>query len=136
MRDDNGSRPILLDTIALLYSLSAPERLGKNLAQRIAAGASLLVSAVSLWEVVVKHAKGQIDLAGDPERVLLPHIEDALKADALPLLPRHVFESARLPWIHKDPFDRLLIGQAVSEGVLFATNDEMVSQYPTVSVIW
>jgi PIN domain nuclease of toxin-antitoxin system len=91
------------------------------------------VSVASLWEVVVKAQKGLLQL-GDPPRWLEAGLK-SIEAEVLLIKPDHVYQVGRLPMIHKDPFDRLLLAQAASEGWVLVSNDEKVREYP-VATVW
>jgi len=129
------NRRVLLDTHAVLWALSEPGRLGMRL-RRLFRNSSFvpLVSTVSLWEILAKAKAGKLHFAADPESSLRQHLED-LRPSILPLLLDHVYAAYRLPLLHKDPWDRLLIGQALAEGAVFATKDEAIRQY-RVPAIW
>ena len=126
---------VLLDTHAVIWSLSAPQRLGPRL-RKLFRDRSFerLVSTVSVWEILAKAKAGKLHFAGDPESSLRQHLDD-LRPSILPLRLEHVYAAYRLPVLHKDPWDRLLMGQAVAEGALLATRDEAIRQYE-VAVIW
>ena len=92
-----------------------------------------MLSVISYWEVILKDAKGKLDV-GNP----LAWGEIALRdfaATVLPLRPVHVAEIHGLPFIHRDPFDRLLIAQAISEEMCILTSDRVFQKYP-VEVLW
>jgi PIN domain nuclease of toxin-antitoxin system len=129
------TRRVLLDTHAVLWALSEPERLGMRL-RRLFRNYSFtpLVSTVSIWEILAKAKAGKLQFTADPEASLRQRLGD-LRPSILPLLLDHVYAAHRLPLLHKDPWDRLLIGQALAEGAVFATKDEAVRQYQ-VPVIW
>ena len=129
------SRRVLLDTHAVLWALSEPERLGRGL-RRLFRNSHFtpLVSTVSIWEILAKAKAGKLQFAADPESSLRQHLGD-LRPSILPLVMDHVYAAHRLPLLHKDPWDRLLIGQALAEGAVFATKDEAIRQYQ-VPVIW
>jgi PIN domain nuclease of toxin-antitoxin system len=87
----------------------------------------LFFSAASIWEIVIKRGLGREDFKVNPRRLrkmLIAHgyIE-------LPVTSEHAFTVEMLPLLHKDPFDRLLIAQARTEGMLLLTADASVSQY-------
>jgi len=121
----------LLDTSTLLWTLAMPERLSKRAAEAIAGGA--LLSVASYWEVVIKTRKGLLRI-GDPvswwSRAVV-----AMGGGVLPVRANHVSALAHLPDLHRDPFDRILIAQAIAEGLPFVTSDQQISAYP-VRVIW
>lgn len=129
------SHRVLLDTHAVVWSLSDPERLGPRL-RRLFRDRSFepLVSAVSIWEILAKAKAGKLHFAGDPESSIRQHL-DHLRPSILPLRLDHVYAAYRLPVLHEDPWDRLLMGQAVAEGAWLATKDEAIRQYE-VPVIW
>lgn len=129
------NRRVLLDTHAVIWSLTEPQRLGLRL-RRLFRESSFVpfVSTVSLWEILAKAKSGKLHFAGDAETLLRDHLEN-LQALILPLRADHVYAAYRLPLHHKDPWDRLLIGQALAEGALLATKDDAVRQYE-VPVIW
>jgi PIN domain nuclease of toxin-antitoxin system len=79
------------------------------------------------WEVVLKTMKGALDV-GEPRLWWLDAI-DQLAAGALAFRPEHVSEILTLPPIHKDPFDRALIAQAIVEDLTFVTTDEQIAKY-------
>jgi PIN domain nuclease of toxin-antitoxin system len=120
---------ILLDTHLLLWSLSAPRRLSAAARKLMDdPGHELCFSVISLWEVAVKRALGRSDFQVDPQilrRVLLDN--DYCE---LPLTGEHALTIAALPPLHKDPFDRILIAQALSDGIPFVTADKELFQYP------
>jgi PIN domain nuclease of toxin-antitoxin system len=87
-----------------------------------------LFSAASIWEVAIKAVLGRADFqvdAGLLRRGLLDH-----GYCELPIAGNHAAATAHLPPLHRDPFDRLLVAQALAEGVLLLTADEMVARYP------
>jgi PIN domain nuclease of toxin-antitoxin system len=129
------NRRVLLDTHAVIWSLREPQRLGPRL-RRLFRDTSFVpfVSTVSLWEILAKAKTGKLNFAQDAESSLKKHL-DNLQALILPLRPDHVYAAYHLPVHHKDPWDRLLIGQALAEGALLATKDEAIQQYE-VPVIW
>jgi len=88
----------------------------------------LWFSAASLWEITIKNGLGRRDFRVDPH-VLRRGLLDNGYAE-LPITGRHVMATAHVPPVHKDPFDRLLVAQAESEGVLLLTADDTVSKYP------
>lgn len=129
------NRRVLLDTHAVIWSLTEPQRLGSRL-RRLFRDSSFVpfVSTVSLWEILAKAKAGKLQFAVEAESVLREHLDD-LQALILPLRAEHIYAAYRLPVHHKDPWDRLLIGQALAEGALLATKDDAIRHYE-VPVIW
>jgi PIN domain nuclease of toxin-antitoxin system len=116
----------LLDTNAALIALTNPDRLPGKVRKALLAGPNIL-SAVSYWEVVTKVMKGTLNV-GDP-RIWWHDALDQLAATPLALRPDHVAELYALPALHKDPFDRILIAQAMSEGLTLVTIDTEIPPY-------
>ena len=115
---------ILLDTHLLLWAVAEPRKLPPGARRRIEA-ADVFVSAVSILEVSIKAALGK--LAADPAE-LLAEIEPA-GFTLLPITGEHAAAVARLPAVHTDPFDRMLISQAKTEPLLLLTNDSVLTGY-------
>ena len=117
---------LLLDTHALLWWLSDDDRLGQNVRDLIADPANdVLVSVVSLWEIQVKVRAGK--LTAD-----MPSILKEIEAQAFELLPisqAHLVQLGTLPAHHKDPFDHLLIAQAIVEAAIFVSENRRIPDY-------
>ena len=109
---------LLLDTQVMLWWLLDDPRLGKATRALLASRPSL-VSVASIWEVAIKHRLGK--LAVTP--VVFRNQSLAAGAAILPVLDVHVIETAQLPLVHHDPFDRLLIAQARVEGLMAVSSD-------------
>ena len=126
---------LLLDTQAFLWSISAPELLGARARRAIQAGRNeVFVSAVSAWEIAIKSALGRLTLAEDPQR-FIPDQMTQNAFEPLPVQIRHALKVADLPDIHRDPFDRLLVAQALTEELVLVSADAQLGRYP-VRVIW
>ena len=122
----------LLDTSTLLWALGEPERLSRT-ARRLVETGENVVSVASYWEVVIKTQKGLLtigDLAAWWRRAT-----ELTSARILPIRPSHITALAALPMLHKDPFDRVLIAQATTEGLALVTNDGPIGEY-AVPTIW
>lgn len=115
---------ILLDTHLLLWAVAEPRKLPPGARKRIEE-ADVFVSAASLWEVSIKSALGK--LAADPAE-LLAEIEPA-GFTLLPITGEHAAAVAKLPAVHADPFDRMLVAQAKTEPLLLLTNDAVLAGY-------
>jgi PIN domain nuclease of toxin-antitoxin system len=116
---------LLLDTHALLWWLMDSPELGLEARAAISdPGGEVLVSVASLWEARIKESLGKLRLP----KAFRAAIEDQGFRE-LPVLGEHTDELARLPGHHRDPFDRLLIAQARSAGLVLLTNDETIAQY-------
>jgi len=120
---------LLLDTHLLLWAAGQPNRMSARARRLIDDPKNeLLFSPASLWEVAIKRALGRDNFQADP-RLLRRGLLDNGYAE-LPILSDHVVAIDSLPPLHKDPFDRLLIAQAIVEGITLLTADAMVAQYP------
>ena len=116
----------LLDTCAALLALSDPDALSEAARRAILRGPNLL-SVVTYWEVILKSMKGKLDV-GDP-RVWWSDALEQLAATPLLLRPEHIAAIPGLPPLHKDPFDRALLAQAVSESLTLVSQDAEVVRY-------
>jgi PIN domain nuclease of toxin-antitoxin system len=120
---------LLLDTHLLLWAAGDPDRLSKEARQLIETPENeLLFSAASLWEVAIKRGLGRPDFKVDT-RLLRRGLLDNGYSE-LPIMSDHVVATENLLPIHKDPFDRVLVAQAMVEGITLLTTDSVVSQYP------
>jgi PIN domain nuclease of toxin-antitoxin system len=118
---------ILLDTHILLWA--AEGELPHSAAHYIEDEANtLLFSPASLWEIVIKHGLGRSGFSVDPAQLLSGLLNAGYQE--LQVTGRHTLLVSALPPLHKDPFDRILLAQAVSEGIPFMTADAKISQYP------
>ena len=120
---------LLLDTHILLWTISESERLSAAARAAIGdAGSEITFSVVNLWEVAVKTARGrgefQIDVGSLRRRLLDNRFAELAVTGA------HAVALATLPRLHKDPFDRMLVAQAIVEGVTLLTADPAVATYP------
>lgn len=120
---------LLLDTHLLLWAAGEPARLSREARRWITDERNTLwFSAASLWEVTIKHGLGREDFRVEPHLLRRGLLENGYSE--LPVTGAHALAVGHLPDIHRDPFDRLLVAQAESEGVLLLTTDEVVARYP------
>lgn len=121
---------LLLDTHALLWWLADDARLGPSARARIEeAGNTILVSQVSLWEIAIKIGIGKLRV--DISEALAAIRERGL--DELGLKPPHLTTLAALERHHRDPFDHMLIAQAIAEGATLMTEDGRIGDYPVAT---
>lgn len=111
----------LLDTHLVYGWMTGDARLGKA-TQSIIAKSEIIVSTASVWEMVLKNAKGKLPLPQDSIVVQL----EAQGFVILPILPRHIEAARSLTCTHADPFDRLLIAQACDERLTLLTRDAAI----------
>jgi len=120
---------VLLDTHLLLWAAEAPERLPADVrALIVEPRAELVYSTASIWEVAIKFSQGRSDFTIRPQALREGLIGAGYQE--LQIAPEHVIAVADLPWVHKDPFDRLLIVQAIIEGIELQTVDATLTGYP------
>jgi len=120
---------LLLDTHLLLWAAGQPDRLSKTARDLIdAQGSELVFSTVSLWEIVIKRSLGREDFKVDARLLRRGLLDNGY--DELPIASEHVVALDTLPPLHKDPFDRVLVAQALVEGIILLTTDEVVACYP------
>ena len=122
---------LLLDTHILLWVLDNNTKLSPNLRRIITSGDILVkVSAVSAWEIVVKKALGKLKCPNS--------LEEAVEASGfewLNITVKHAMAVGDLPTFHNDPFDRLLIAQAICERLTLITTDAVIEKYPVKCLV-
>lgn len=123
---------LLLDTHLVLWWMSgeASRISPKALRSLGSKGMEPVVSAVTIWETAIKRRLGKLDVPDD----LLAQLEGA-GVELLPVTPRHADLVASLPLHHRDPFDRLLVAQAMLEGMPLVSDDRSVRSYE-IEVVW
>jgi PIN domain nuclease of toxin-antitoxin system len=114
--------PILLDTHALLWLVTAPDRVSDVAREAIAdPSREVVVSAVSAWEIAIKTRLGRLD--AEPLLSAWPEIMAAMAITELSIEAPDAIMAGRLPWDHRDPFDRMIVAQAARRGLTIATRD-------------
>lgn len=125
----------LLDTATFLFAATADRRLSLTARDIIRSPDDpIYLSAISAWEIAVKHGRGKLSLPEPPDRYV-PRLREEMGVEELPLREETILRVGRLPSIHGDPFDRALVSQAIAMGMTILTPDEGVRQYP-VPTIW
>ena len=121
---------ILLDTHIFLWFISGNPQLSNQLRDNIRdPDNEIYLSSVSIWEVIVKHQLGKLPLPESPEKYL-PKQRDLHQILTLTLDEASVVQLAKLPLLHRDPFDRMLICQAIQNDLILATVDTAIRAYP------
>ena len=116
---------LLLDTHVLLWWLSDDPQLGSVARQAISDPRNqIYISAASTWEISIKKSLGKLAAPDDMDAIV-----DDEHFDKLPITLFHGEQAGMLPGHHKDPFDRMLIAQAQSEGLVIVTSDEKITRY-------
>jgi len=127
---------ILLDTHAIVWLASDQDRLTEKGRELIRGNAGqLYVSVVSAWEISILHKRNRLQLPMEPEK----YVDCLLRQHDLnevPLVREVVQRSVRLPDIHNDPFDRVLIALCQKERWLLLSKDEVIRTYPGIQVVW
>ncbi len=126
---------LLLDTHVLLWALSAPKMLTDEGRAFIADQANeVVVSAASLWEIAIKHTSHRSD-APTMDAAAALDLSRRSGYSLLAISPEHVLAVATLPPLHGDPFDRILVAQALSEPLRLLTRDRLVAAYSDTVII-
>lgn len=115
----------LLDTHILLWWLSGDKKLGKKRTDLISSSTNrIMVSTVSIWEMVIKKSLGKLKVPDNIKEVIYDN-----EFEILSIAPDHVLYLQNLPAVHNDPFDRLLISQSICEDMIFVTADKIIPKY-------
>jgi len=126
---------LLLDTHAALWLFNEHEKLSSNARQSILDETNeLYISIISAWEVAIKTSIGKLGDFRGGVKAFLSSVNNS-PMTLLPVTSEQVVLVETLPFIHRDPFDRLLIASAISENMSIVTIDENIQKYP-VSVLW
>ena len=125
---------LLLDTHIFLWFINGDERLPESFKAHIQSSENeVYLSVVSLWEAIVKNQIGKLTLP-QPAEQYLPTQRDRHQIESLALDEASVSHLAKLPSIHRDPFDRMLICQSIEYGLTLVTIDAVMGEYP-VSIL-
>ncbi len=126
---------LLLDTHIFLWYIANDKRLTQAWSQAIRdPDNEVYLSVVSLWEAIIKYSTGKLPLPEAPE-TYIPRLREYHQIISLSVEEVDVAQVAALPLLHSDPFDRLLIGQAIQHGLTLVTVDAAIRTYPMVSVL-
>jgi PIN domain nuclease of toxin-antitoxin system len=122
---------LLLDTHAALWFLSGDQRLGQSAKRHLTDDTNrVLLSAAVVWEVAIKRSLGKLVVPEEYLSLLL-----GAGVQALAVSTDHAAAVEHLPWHHRDPFDRMLVAQAVAEGAALVSHDEALLPYG-VNLVW
>lgn len=126
---------ILLDTCSFLWISLEPEKISE---QAMAAFKhpenSVFLSSMTSWEIGIKFHLGKLLLPAAPD-IFIPIERKGHKIASLKLAEKDTFHLANLPAVHKDPFDRILVCQAIENGLTILTSDQHIQRYP-VKTLW
>ena len=124
---------VLLDTAVLIFAVEAPDRLSKRAIGVLKDPENVReLSSISLTEIAIKATLGKLSISAAIARQAL----DDLDVRVLPFTSDHAFRVFALPVHHRDPFDRQIIAQALSEDIAIVTPDEAFSHYRGLKIIW
>ena len=116
---------LLLDTHVMLWAISDPGRLSVQARSAIASEENeVFVSVVSPWEIAIKKSRNRIETPDDLDRGL-----ESSRFKLLPVLLRHTRAIESMPHHHRDPFDRMLVAQAIVDGMILVTADRKLTRY-------
>jgi PIN domain nuclease of toxin-antitoxin system len=120
---------ILIDTQIFLWLFGFVSRISPDIENLLKSGnPNLYFSAASVWEIAIKYGNGKLHLPDKPE-IFVPDRMSRTNFIRLEITHEHALAVANLPQIHKDPFDRLLIAQAISENLTLLSSDSIFAQY-------
>jgi PIN domain nuclease of toxin-antitoxin system len=121
---------LLLDTQIFLWYASADPRLSAGFRTAIQdPNNDVYLSAASIWEAVIKHGLGKLPLPEPPEQYL-PRLRNEYRINSLAIDEFAMPFLAKLPALHRDPFDRILVAQAIQHDLTLVATDELVKRYP------
>ena len=126
---------VLVDTCTFLWMADdAPELSEQARAVVTKPDNDVYLSAASAWEIAIKHALGKL-LLPEPPRQFIPSQRTLLALTPLPIEEADVLALDRLPTLHRDPFDRVLVCQALTHGLVIVSPDPQIQQYP-IRTLW
>lgn len=127
---------LLLDTHIFLWLIDDDQRLSEQYRQAIQnPNNEKFLSVVSIWECVIKHQIGKLDFPSSPE-IYLPMERRKHLVKTLTVDENSIAQLIRLPLLHKDPFDRLIMAQALQHDLLILTEDKLILAYPDIRLLF
>ncbi|NJD19264.1 MAG: type II toxin-antitoxin system VapC family toxin [Gemmatimonadetes bacterium] len=126
---------LLLDTATFLWWVTGSPRLSKRAREALTDPANgVFLSAASTWEIALKHTLGKLPLPEEPE-TLIPRLRAGHRIEELALSEAATLQLPKLPALHRDPFDRVLVCQAIAHGMTVVTSDPILRRYP-IRTLW
>jgi PIN domain nuclease of toxin-antitoxin system len=126
---------LLIDTHTFIWFCEDDKNLSEKAKTEIEdLNNEVYISTISLWEITIKHQLNKLTLSKTLAEILKSSPQYGFQY--LDIKPAHLLKLSVLDVIHKDPFDRLLIAQALAEDMLLITRDENIWQYPQVRLLW
>ena len=127
---------LLLDAQPLIWHRAGDPRLPEKVRHALASEEhDLFISEATFWEICLKASLGKLELLGGVDGLREEWIGRGA-AEALPMEWRHTRRVVDLPLVHRDPFDRMLVAQALAEGLTIVSGDPFVVAYPGVKIFW
>ena len=123
----------LLDTCTFIWSVQNASKLSQKVKEILAGDEAIYVSKATLWEIAVKKTTGKLNLRQNTFELEEICIEEDISI--LPLKLRYFERIQKMPLIHRDPFDRIIIASAIEEGYTLLTNDGVIPKY-NVKILW
>ena len=125
---------LLLDTHTLIWFITDNDKLSSLAKHNIESKQNnCFVSIASFWEIGIKHSLGRLDLNSDLSKIF--KIIEATEFDILPITVNQILMNSKLEYHHQDPFDRIIIAQAISENLTIISKDSQFDKY-NVPIIW
>ena len=125
----------LLDTNALIFAIFTPSKLSETARLLIEnPDNEIFVSIVSFWEIGIKQSIGKIDIAATIQEIEFAC--DELDIHILGLQAKYIDQMKELPFVHRDPFDRIIVAQSIVEDLGLITSDETIPKYKEVRTVW
>lgn len=124
----------LLDTCAFIWELHDDERISPKASEIIEGSDKLFLSIASLWEIAIKKSIGKLEMQESVTELGRLCVDSGITI--LPIIISYLETIQRLPFIHNDPFDRLIIATAVDENLILITGDSKIKTYSDIQQIW
>lgn len=126
---------LLLDTVSFIFLAEDSAELSQSARNLIDNPANeLFLSAASVWEIAIKYSINRLELKVPPEEYV-PEQRRLHRIEPLPISERDALQVGKLPNIHRDPFDRLILAQAIEQDMAVVTNDSLMQRY-AVPIVW
>lgn len=130
------TKQLMLDTHVLLWALTNPDRLSTKIRDAVARrNVALFASTASAWEIATKQRLGKLPQAEVLTRAYRQHLT-RLGVESIPITDEHSLLAGSMEWAHRDPFDRMIAAQCMTESVPLATADSAFTTLVGVEVIW
>ncbi len=126
---------LLLDTVTFIWLVEGSHRLVESARRSIVnPNNDVYLSVASAWEIAVKHGIGRLPLRVPPEEYVVEQ-RRLHRIESLPITEDAALQAGRLPGLHRDPFDRIIVAQAIVDGLAVVTPDRLIGMYP-IRVEW